>query len=71
MKRTDIVRWAFQSYPHQGMPAWGFPDTVKATDLAEMMEKERKDINQALKLLKEIGKIKSPKRGYFVADSRP
>lgn len=53
------------------MPAWGFPDTVKATDLAEMMGKERKDINQALKLLKEIGKIKSPKRGYFVADSRP
>ena len=33
------------------MPAWGFPDTVKATDLAEMMGKERKDINQALKLL--------------------
>ena len=53
------------------MPAWDFPDTVKATDLAEMMGKERKDINQALKLLKEIGKIKSPKRGYFVADPRP
>ena len=42
------------------MPAWGFPDTVKATDLAEMMGKERKDINQALKLLKESGKTKSP-----------
>ncbi|MDY4991363.1 MAG: helix-turn-helix domain-containing protein [Prevotella sp.] len=40
-------------------------EPVKAACLAEMMEMDRKTIDKALKLLKEDGKIMSPKRGYY------
>lgn len=40
-------------------------EPVKATCLAEMMEMDRKTIDKALKLLKEDGKVVSPKRGYY------
>ena len=40
-------------------------EPVKAACLAEMMEMDRKTIDKALKLLKEDGKVVSPKRGYY------
>ena len=40
-------------------------EPVKAACLAEMMEMDRKTIDKALKLLKEDGKVMSPKRGFY------
>lgn len=40
-------------------------EPIKAAELAEMMNMERKVIDKALKCLKEEGRTQSPKRGYW------
>ena len=40
-------------------------EPVKAAVLAEKMEMDRNTIDKALKLLREDGKVVSPKRGYY------
>ena len=47
------------------------PEAVKAAELAEIMGKERKGIDHALKQLKDCGKAECPKRGYYVAKPLP
>lgn len=42
---------------------------IKAADLATLMHTDRKIINKALKILKEEGKVISPKRGYYIINS--
>ena len=56
MEASDIVFKALQD----------FCEPVKAATLSELLKEDRKVIGRALKLLKEEGKVTSPKRGYWI-----
>ena len=58
MEAADIV--------YARMRQLGSP--IKAADLAQLMDEERKTIDAALRRLKTEGRVASPKRGYYQAE---